>query len=150
MTSASSDDADQYHLENGDNYRFDRHLILTTGVRQQHLPTENQMYNAKRDGVGEGANRAIPSMGAIEGRIVVLEVLASTSLHLLLKAGDKHQAHQTLALIRRAMRAKCEDIQLTDDDARSAIAYAQELMDATMADASFLKPVTIEDALLIA
>ncbi|EJL51069.1 hypothetical protein PMI09_04763 [Rhizobium sp. CF122] len=34
------------------------------------------MYNAKRDGYGNGANLAIPSMGEIEGRIAVLKVVA--------------------------------------------------------------------------
>ncbi|MBB4170299.1 hypothetical protein FHX09_004177 [Rhizobium sp. BK538] len=34
------------------------------------------MYNAKRDGYGNGANLAIPSMGEIEGRLAVLKVVA--------------------------------------------------------------------------
>ncbi|MDP9813144.1 hypothetical protein J2W42_006015 [Rhizobium tibeticum] len=89
------------------------------------------MYNAKRDGYGNGANLAIPSMGEIEGRITVLEVVAMTSLSLLVKAGDKHAAQQALSTIRRAMRLKCEEIKLSPADADSAIAYAQELFDAT-------------------
>ncbi|KQV79257.1 hypothetical protein [Rhizobium sp. Root1220] len=90
------------------------------------------MYNAKRDGYGNGANLAVPSMGEIEGRITVLEVVAATSLSLLMKAGDKHAAQQALSAIRSAMRSKCEEIKLSPADADSAIAYAQELFDATL------------------
>jgi hypothetical protein len=90
------------------------------------------MYNAKRDGYGNGANRAIPSMGEIEGRITVLEVVAMTSLSLLMKAGDKHAAHMALSAIRRAMRTKCEEIKLSSADADAAIAYAQDLFEATL------------------
>ncbi|KRB59523.1 hypothetical protein ASE04_25710 [Rhizobium sp. Root708] len=89
------------------------------------------MYNAKRDGYGKGANLAIQSMGEIEGRMTVLEVVAMTSLSLLIKDGDKHAAQQALSAIRRAMRLKCEDIKLSSLDADSAIAYAQELFEAT-------------------
>lgn len=89
------------------------------------------MYNAKRDGSGNGANLAIPSMGEIEGRITVLEVVAMTSLSLLVKAGDKYAAQQALSAIRRAMRLKCKDIKLSSSDSDSAIAYAQELFEAT-------------------
>jgi hypothetical protein len=71
-------------------------------------------------------------MGEIEGRITVLEVVAMTSLGLLVKAGDKHDARQALSAIRRAMRSKCEDIKLSPSDANSAIAYAQELFEATL------------------
>ena len=90
------------------------------------------MYNAKRDGYGNGANLAVPSMGEIEGRITVLEVVAATSLSLLMKAGDKHAAQQALSAIRSAMRSKCEEIKLSPADVDSAIAYAQELFDATL------------------
>jgi hypothetical protein len=90
------------------------------------------MFNAKRDGLGNGANLAIPSMGEIEGRITVLEVVATTSLMLLVKSGDKHAAQQALSAIRLAMRSKCEEIKLSPLDADSAIAYANELFDAAL------------------
>jgi hypothetical protein len=86
------------------------------------------MYNAKRDSEGGGASHAIPSMGAIEGRITVLEVLAATSLRLLLKEGDKIAAKHALSSIRKAMRAKCNDVHLSADDSKSALAYVKELM----------------------
>ena len=108
------------------------------------------MYNAKRDGKPDGESNAIPSMGAIEGRIIVLEVVASTALELLIEKGDSHAAQQVLSKIRKAMRAKCEEIRLSTPDTESAIAYAQELLDASLNDANFLKPVTIEDEMLVA
>jgi hypothetical protein len=86
------------------------------------------MFNAKRDGDTDGACNAIPSMGVIEGRITVLEVIAMTSLGMVLKDGDKHMAQHVLSVIRRAMREKCEDMRLSEEDSQSAIAYAQELI----------------------
>jgi hypothetical protein len=99
---------------------------------QPNAAKESTVYNAKRDGFGNGASLAIPSMGEIEGRITVLEVVAMTSLSLLVKAGDTHEAQQVLSTIRRAMRSKCEDMKLSPSDADSAIAYAQELFEATL------------------
>lgn len=107
------------------------------------------MYNAKRDGAASGPASAIPSMGAIEGRITVLEVVAVTSLGLLLKAGDKHTAQHVLSTVRKAMRAKCDDIHLAPSDADSAICYAQELLDATFDSIAFPAPKSLADDLLI-
>jgi hypothetical protein len=108
------------------------------------------MYNAKRDGAGCGASSAIPSMGVIEGRITVLEVVAMTSLGLLLKVGDKHAAQHVLSIIRKAMRAKCNDMGLDESDADSAIAYAQELVDATFESVEFPTAKSLADDFLIA
>ena len=108
------------------------------------------MYNAKRDGAASGPSSAIPSMGAIEGRITVLEVVAMTSLDLLLKAGDKRTAKHILSVIRKAMRAKCNEIKLQPSDAASAICYAQELVDATFDSIAFSLPDSIADDLLVA
>ena len=99
------------------------------------------MYNAKRDGEGEGACKAIPSLGDVEGRITVLEVVASTSLRLALQAGDKHAAQQALSTVRKAVRAKCNEMHLSAADSKSAIEYAQELIEATFADMKFSKPL---------
>ena len=64
--------------------------------------------------------------------------MAVSSLGLLLKGGDKHAAHHVLSTIWKAMRAKCNDIHLCNSDADSAIAYAQELLDATLDNTEFL------------
>jgi len=108
------------------------------------------MYNAKRDSEGGGASHAIPSMGAIEGRITVLEVLAATSLRLLLKEGDKIAAKHALSSIRKAMRAKCNDVHLSADDSKSALAYVKELMDATLESAEFAGAQSLQDPMLVA
>jgi hypothetical protein len=108
------------------------------------------MYNAKRDGDAGGAPNAIPSMGVIEGRITVLEVVAATSLHLLLRSGDKHAAQHVILTIRRAMRAKCNDIHLNATDAEAAIDYAEELLDATYESVEFSATYSLADDLLIA
>ena len=108
------------------------------------------MYNAKRDGKAGAAANAIPSMGAIEGRFTVLEVLAATSLRLLLRNGDKTAGKHALFSIRRAMRAKCNDIHLTKDDADFALGYVQELLEATFESAEFENAKSIEDPLLVA
>ena len=108
------------------------------------------MYNAKRDGEASGPSSAIPSMGAIEGRITVLEVVAMTSLELLLRVGDKHAAQHVLSIVRKAMRAKCNEMHLDSADADSAIAYAQELLDATFDSIEFPVSRSIADDLLVA
>lgn len=73
-----------------------------------------------------------------------------TSLGLLLKVGDKHAARHVLLIIRRAMRAKCNDIHLGASDADSAIAHAQELVDATFESVEYPTAKSLADALLIA
>jgi hypothetical protein len=108
------------------------------------------MYNAKRDGAHSGASSAIPSLGAIEGRITVLEVVAMTSLARLLKLGDKRDGHLLLSTIRKAMRAKCNEIHLCASDAESAISYAQELVDATFDSIEFSRSRSLADDLMIA
>ena len=108
------------------------------------------MYNAQRDGKAGAASNAIPSMGAIEGRLTVVEVLAATSLRLLLRNGDKAAGKHALSSIRKAMRAKCNDIHLNQDDADSALAYVQELLEATFESAEFENAKSIEDPLLVA
>lgn len=111
-----------------------------------HKIKEIDVFNAKRDGLGNGANLAIPSMGEIEGRITVLEVIARTTLTRLVKSGDEHAAQNILSDIRRAMRAKCVEIKLSPDDATSAITYAQELFDAALSsvddDSNVIDPPT--------
>jgi len=89
-------------------------------------------------------------MGAIEGRITVLEVLAATSLRLLLKEGDKIAAKHALSSIRKAMRAKCNDVHLSADDSKSALAYVKELMDATLESAEFAGAQSLQDPMLVA
>jgi hypothetical protein len=106
------------------------------------------MFNAKRDAEAGGASHAIPSMGAIEGRIIVLEVLAATSLRMLLKEGDEKTAKNILFSIRKAMREKCNDIHLDADDANSALAYVEELMDATFESTEFASVQSVEDPML--
>ena len=108
------------------------------------------MYNAKRDGKAGAASNAIPSIGVIEGRITVLEVLAATCLKLLLNEGDKLRGKQVLSAVRKAMRSKCKDIHLNPDDAASALAYIQELLDATFESAEFEAAKSVEDSMLIA
>ena len=107
------------------------------------------MCNAKRDSKGGVAAHAIPSMGEIEGKLTVLEVVAATTLRMLLQQGDKHAAQHVLSEVKRAMRSKCDDIRLSPSDSKSAIEYAQELIDAIYEDAEFRTP-TIEDEMLIA
>jgi hypothetical protein len=48
------------------------------------------------------------------------------------------------------MRAKCNDMHLGAPDADSAIAYAQELVDATFENVQFATQKSLADDLLIA
>lgn len=77
-----------------------------------------------------------------KGRITVLEVVAMTSLGMLLKTGHKHAAQHVLSVVRREMRSKSKDIKLSPVDADAAIAYAQELIEATFEN---MKPNLMPD-----
>jgi hypothetical protein len=98
--------------------------------RNQAIPMSRTMLKAKRDTLLGGARFAIPSIGEVEGRMMVLEMIALASLSRLL---DEKQAKTAAALpeiIRRAVKIKCCSAKLSEDDSRSAQDYADELIEA--------------------
>ncbi len=90
------------------------------------------MLTTNRDCQRDGARNAIPSLGEIEGRIAVLEVVAQSALIHALDEGDKIVDARLVAEIRKAMRAKCSELKLDKADSVSAIGFAEELIEAAI------------------
>jgi hypothetical protein len=90
------------------------------------------MLTTNRDCKREHAMRAIPSLGEIEGRMAVLEVVAQSALTHALEEGDDSVDTALLAAIRSAMRDKCVELKLDKDDSESALSFAEELIEAAV------------------
>ncbi|AYD03298.1 hypothetical protein [Neorhizobium sp. NCHU2750] len=83
----------------------------------------------KHDGVSTDPES--PFLSALEGRMVVLEIVAMTSLALALdttEGGNGDQARGIAALIQDTVRQRCLEFGLNDAAQRSANAYADELL----------------------
>jgi len=86
---------------------------------------------AKEDGSGDTA----ASLTEIEGRMLVLEVVAMTSLAMALDTSDPENAdvgRGVLYLIREAVDNKCEEMGLSDQAASTAQTYVDELLQTAM------------------
>ncbi|MBZ5758584.1 MULTISPECIES: hypothetical protein [Rhizobium] len=90
------------------------------------------MLNTTRDCARDSAKNAIPSLGEIEGRLAVLEILAQCALTHALSEGDQKVDKALLEEIRRAMHAKCGELKLGSEDAESAFGFAEELISASI------------------
>jgi hypothetical protein len=91
-----------------------------------------EMLTTHRDRGRDSAKNAIPSLGEIEGRMAVLEILAQCALTHALSEGDERIDKALLEEIRRAMHAKCGDLKLGDADADAAFGFAEELIEAAV------------------
>jgi hypothetical protein len=90
------------------------------------------MLTTNRDCRREGAKNAIPTLGEIEGRMAVLEVVAQSALTHALDEGDEAVDANLLADIRRAMHDKCSELKLDKEDSLSALSFAEELIEAAV------------------
>jgi hypothetical protein len=90
------------------------------------------MLTTNRDCKRDHAMRAIPSLGEIEGRMAVLEVVAQSALTHALDEGDDSVDAALLACIRKAMQDKCMELKLCKDDSESALSFAEELIEAAV------------------
>lgn len=87
--------------------------------------TESKRY----DGATKGSDSAYGQ--ALEGRIVVLEIVAMTSLALALDTtenGNGDQARGIAALILDTVRQRCREFGLSEEVQHSANTYADELL----------------------
>ncbi len=83
----------------------------------------------------DGHHKATAGLSEIEGRMLVLEVVAMTSLALTIGTSDAEGAGMrrgVLHLIRQAVENKCVEVGLSDDAAAMAERYADELMHTAM------------------
>jgi hypothetical protein len=72
---------------------------------------------------------AIPSIGEVEGRVLVSRVVATISLEILLKHYDEKGRASFLAALRRAIERKSRQVNLSETDTMTASKYAQSLFD---------------------
>lgn len=87
------------------------------------------MLTARRDTMRGGARWAIPSLGEIEGRMMVLEFVAMTSLDRLFRLEGERAADDLTEAMRRAIRLKCHATKLCAEDTHCAEDYVEELID---------------------
>jgi hypothetical protein len=88
------------------------------------------MPSAKRD------EQAQTGLSDIQGRMLVLEVVAMTSLALVLDTSGEDSGdmgRSVLHLIREAVDNKCGEMGLSDDASETAQTYAEELLGTAMA-----------------
>jgi hypothetical protein len=97
------------------------------------------MLTTNRDCQRDGAKNAIPTMGEIEGRMAVLEVVAQSALTHALDEGDDLVDANLLAEIRKAMRDKCSELKLDKADSVAAICFAEELIEAAIEASHLVK-----------
>jgi len=74
------------------------------------------MLTTSRDCKRDSARNAIPSLGEIEGRMAVLEVVAQAALTHALVEGDDSVDRSLIAEIREAMHDKCGEMKLDRTD----------------------------------
>ncbi|MBB3607364.1 hypothetical protein [Rhizobium sp. BK602] len=90
------------------------------------------MLTTHRDCKRHVKKNAIPSMGEIEGRVAVLEIVAQSALTHVFDDGQVDLDATLLADIRKAMHRKCRELKLDGEDTASALSYAEELIEAAV------------------
>ena len=83
----------------------------------------------------DGEKNATSSLSDIEGRMLVLEVVAMTSLAMVLDTDDPENAkigRGVLYLMREAVENKCSEMKLSPDATTTAQTYVEELLQTAM------------------
>ncbi|PKA45517.1 hypothetical protein CWR43_00320 [Rhizobium sullae] len=99
------------------------------------------MLRARRDSLGGEPGKAIPSLGEIEGRMMILELVAVTALTRLLRLHDAQERSALMEAIRHAVDRKCSDAKLCSPDISSAEKYAEELLKSAQEQADDLDAI---------
>ncbi|MDR7143709.1 hypothetical protein [Rhizobium sp. BE258] len=89
------------------------------------------MPDAKKD----SAKATSSNLSDIEGRMLVLEIVAMTSLAMVLDTSDPENAkigRGVLYLIREAVEKKCEEMNLSEEATDTAQVYVEELLQTAM------------------
>jgi hypothetical protein len=86
------------------------------------------MLRARRDSRGGAASKAIPSLGEVEGRMMILELIALTALTRLIRLHNAEEKSDLMKAMRHAIDRKCHDAKLCGTDTKSAEQYAEELL----------------------
>ena len=90
------------------------------------------MLTTHRDCKHHVKRNAIPSLGEIEGRVAVLEIVAQSALTHVFDEGEVDIDAVLMVQIRRAMHRKCTELKLDGEDIASALSYAEVLIEAAV------------------
>ncbi|MBB6484886.1 hypothetical protein [Rhizobium lusitanum] len=90
------------------------------------------MLTTHRDCKHHVKRNAIPSLGEIEGRVAVLEIVAQSALIHVFDEGEVDIDAAFLSQMRRALHRKCKELKLDGEDTASALSYAEELIEAAV------------------
>jgi hypothetical protein len=90
------------------------------------------MLITERDCQRGGERFPIPTLGEVEGRLIVSEVVACCCLRQLLADTKSAALPAIRRRIRRTLQAHCRREKLRDEDTQAAIDYALELLDAAV------------------
>ncbi|MBY5379002.1 hypothetical protein ELG83_33560 (plasmid) [Rhizobium leguminosarum] len=88
------------------------------------------MLVTDRDCQTGGARFAVPTLGEIEGKLLVSEVVATSCLRQLFAHSDGTAMRGIKRRIRRLLQIRCRAEKLSHDDTEAAVEYAFQLVEA--------------------
>lgn len=88
-----------------------------------------------RDFKRGGERFAIPTQGEVEGKLIVLEVVAVTCLRNLLASGNEFETSKLKRNVFKVLKDRCAAFDLSPDDEAAAIEYADEFFEAAKTEA---------------
>jgi hypothetical protein len=87
------------------------------------------MLITDRDYQAGGERCAVPTLGEVEGKLLVSEVIATSCLHQLFAHSESAVVPAIKRRIRRLIESRCCAERLCDDDTKAAIEYGFQLLD---------------------
>ncbi|MBY5413425.1 hypothetical protein HFO61_34070 [Rhizobium leguminosarum] len=100
------------------------------------------MLVTDRDCQTGGARFAVPTLGEIEGKLLVSEVVATSCLRQLFAHADGAVMPAIKRRIRRSLETHCQAEKLCHDDTEAAVRYALQLVEAAAEEAGRRKTVS--------
>ncbi|WP_160003228.1 hypothetical protein [Rhizobium sp. 18055] len=88
-----------------------------------------------RDFKRGGERFAIPTQGEVEGKLVVLEVVAVTCLRGAVASNDEFETARLKKEVFRVLRERCAVFHLSPEDEAAAMDYADEFFEAAKTEA---------------
>ncbi len=93
------------------------------------------MLTTDRDCRRGGQRFAVPTLGEVEGKLIVSEIVATSCLRQLLAGSDTDALLSIKGRIRKALHARCGKAGLCCEDTDAAVEYALQFLDAAVASA---------------
>ncbi|AYG63875.1 hypothetical protein CCGE525_33590 (plasmid) [Rhizobium jaguaris] len=79
-----------------------------------------------------GERFAMPTLGEIEGKLIVSEVVAASCLRQLLVGAEAEPLASIRRRIKQALQNRCRKAKLCGEDTEAAVEYAFQLLDAAV------------------